>query len=336
MNKNVLLIVLLLLIDFTSQAQDMSRVDSMFLTKIPYDSMTAQTDIKNGIVRVIDIFSPTWSLVGTKLDELITPNQLEEIQRKLGFKSELIIIDNVPTKYIRQREVAYNRVVFKYLDSVNGFDSRTEYTKLIMNAYKHNRDHCGSLLAEIELVSNSISVQDKFVDKHRKIGDIKDSKHPVEIRYYYTPSLVNGGSVTIIQCVERTFTAKKIDYWFNPNKSLDKRKVNRVAITELTPKNSWESFLDSLNRMNFFDFPTMDQIRPQMKKYIKLADGRIVEKRSMITDGTDYTYQVKIDDSIRTFSYHSPMSWYHVYDQVEALKIAGDIKNHFSTNLKPK
>jgi hypothetical protein len=80
----------------------------------------------------------------------------------------------------------------------------------------------------------------------------------------------------------------------------------------------------------------MEDIRPKMKITMQLEDGRTVEKSSMITDGANYTYQIKIDNKVKTFSYHSPISWYIVYDSVEELKIADDIRNHFATNLKPK
>ena len=195
---------------------------------------------------------------------------------------------------------------------------------------------CELLVNDFKVVSDSTIAYDSFIDEHKKIGRIENSKSKFEIRYYYSPSLVNGGKVTIITCIDENLQAKKIDYWFNPKKPFEKRKITKVEIMELTPTISWPSFLNSLVSMNFFEFPTMDEVRPRMKKYMLLADGRTVEKRSQITDGANYTYQVKVDNNIRTFSYHSPMAWYHVYDNVEELKIAEDIKNHFLNGLKPK
>jgi hypothetical protein len=320
----------------TVQAQDKSRIDSMFLAKIPFDSSLAKQDLKKGTVRLLDIFSPTWGTVGTRFDQMIEPYQLDLIEKQFGFKNELIVIDSVFSKYTELREFEYNQVVIQYLDSINGIDFWSEYKKQIANTYMKNRDHCGTFLAELELKADTTEVKSNFTNDHRKIGYISSSAFPVEIRYYYTPSLSNGGSVIIIQCVDKQFEAKKIDYWFNPKKTWDNRKVNKVEVTKLTPVDSWESFFDSLTSLNFFNFPTMEVISPKMKITMQLEDGRTVEKRSMITDGANYTYQIKIDDKVRTFSYHSPMSWYRTYDFVEELKIADDIRHHFVTNLKTK
>ena len=201
------------------QAQDKSRIDSIFLAKIPFDSSLAKQDLKNGTVRLLDIFSPTWGTVGTRFDEIIEPYQLYSIEKQFGFKNELIVIDSVFSKYTELRESEYNQVVIQYLDSIHGIDFWPEYKKQIANTYISNRDHCGAFLAELELKADSTEAKSNFINDHRKIGQITNSAFPVEIRYYYTPSLSNGGSVIIIQCVEKRFEAKKIDYWFNPKKT---------------------------------------------------------------------------------------------------------------------
>jgi len=192
---------------------------------------------------------------------------------------------------------------------------------------------CDRLIYSIQIQPDSVQPESFFPDQHKKIGRIEHSESSFEIRYYYSPSLTNGGSVTIINCANGILTAKKINYWFNPKKAFEKRRVNKIETAVLRPTDSWESFIDSLTNMNFFNFPTMEEVRPKMIKYMQLEDGRTVEKRSMITDGADYTYQVKLNDKIRTFSYHSPMAWFKVYDHVDELKMAEDIKNHFINNL---
>lgn len=333
--KWILIFIVTTLNCLAVKAQEKASLDSIFLAKIPFDSLTAKQDLKNGTVRLLDIFSPTWGSVGTKIDEMIEPYQLDPFEKRFGFRNELIVIDSVFSKYTEQREVEYIQIVIQYLDSIHGIDFWNEYKNQLISTYRKNRNHCGALLADIELTPDTTLEKSNFINEHRKIGYISKSNSPVEIRYYYTPSLVNGGSVTIIQCIEGKFESRKIDYWFNPKKSWEKRKVTKVEVSKLAPSSSWDIFIDSLNSMNFFSFPTMEVIRPKMKITMQLEDGRSVEKRSMITDGANYTYQIKIDDKVRTFTYHSPMSWYRVYDFVEELKIADDIRNHFVTNLQP-
>lgn len=336
MKLNLFLITFASLLCYYGQAQDNIRIDSMFLAKIPFDSVTAKKDLQNGNVRLLDIFSPTWGTVGTRFDEMIEPYQLDSIEKQFGFRNELVVIDSVFEKFTELKESEYNRVVIQYLDSVHGIDFWAEYKKQIVNTYRENRDLCGTFFADLELKTDTTKEKSNFVNDHRKIGYISNSEFPVEIRYYYEPSLVNGGAVTIIQCIDGSFEAKKIEYWFNTKKKWEKRKVNKVEVIELRPTDSWNTFVDSLNSMNFFNFPSMEAIRSKMKIAMQLEDGRTVEKRSMITDGANYTYQIKINENVRTFSYHSPMSWYRVCDFVEELKIADEIRNHFTSNLKPK
>jgi hypothetical protein len=192
---------------------------------------------------------------------------------------------------------------------------------------------CDDLTADIQIQKNLSNPIEAFVDKHRKIGSIENSKSEFEIRYYFSPSLTNGGSVVIINCLQGELVARKVYYWFNSKKSMDKRKVKKVKVVAVQPTSSWTSFINSLRDLEFFTLPTMSEIRPKMKKHMALADGRTVEKRVAIMDGALFTYQIKVGDKIRMFSYHSPMAWYRTYDHVEELRLAGDIKDHFAQNL---
>ena len=189
------------------------------------------------------------------------------------------------------------------------------------------------LSKNFKIKSDSLPSEITFVDRHRKIGRIENSQSNFEIRYYYKPSLVNGGRVIIINCAEGIIVARSISYWFPPRRPYERTKINRVEITELQPSISWGSFLDSLDLLNFFSFPTMEEIRPKMKKYISLDDGRVVEKRSQIMDGANYTYQIKVADKIRSFTYHSPLAWYKTYDNVPELKAADEFRRLFHDYL---
>ena len=196
--------------------------------------------------------------------------------------------------------------------------------------------NCNILQTQILIQSDTVPQYHGFIDRHRKIGKIEKSNSDFEIRYYVEPSLVNSGKVLIINCNDDGLVAKSVRYWFNPKRSYENVRINKTEVIKLKPLNSWRSFIDSLRQMNFFNFPTMDQVRPKMKKYMTLEDGRVVEKRAQIMDGATYTYQIKIGSKVRTFSYHSPKAWYNVYDNVPELKIADDIRNHFATNLIEK
>jgi hypothetical protein len=192
---------------------------------------------------------------------------------------------------------------------------------------------CSSLTMGIELDANYDGTNDSFIDRHKEIGSIKNSPADLEIRCYTIPSLTNGGHVMIIKCENNQISARSIKYWFNPDKPAGKRKINKIEIKNLEPVQSWGVFFDSLQSLTFFTLPTMEEVRPKMKKYMTLDDGKVVEVRSQILDGVDYRYEIKIGLKIRTFSYHSPLAWYRTYDTVDELKKAGEIRNHFVSNL---
>ncbi|MBX2970678.1 MAG: hypothetical protein KF803_15005 [Cyclobacteriaceae bacterium] len=205
--------------------------------------------------------------------------------------------------------------------------------KTILLFGQESKFNCDLVTDRVKIESDSINYENSFIDNHKDIGLISKSKADFEVRYYNTPSLTNGGHVIIISCADNTIKAKKVTYWFSVNQDYEKRRINKTKVEELKPKKTWDSFFDTLEKLNFYDFPTMETIRPKMKKYMTLEDGRVVEKRSMITDGVYYTLEIKIADKIRKFSYHSPISWYRVYDHVDELRQAEEIKEFFKNNL---
>ena len=192
---------------------------------------------------------------------------------------------------------------------------------------------CIQATDHIRITPDTVAREVSFIDKNKHIGSIANSRTDFEIRYYFTPSLVNGGQVTIISCSEGKITARKIDYWFNLKKDYEKRKISKTKTTQLEPVGTWKEFFDTLEVVNFYYIPTMDLVRPKMKKYMTLDDGRVVEKRSMITDGANYTFEMKKGSAIRTFSYHSPEAWYKVYDNVDELKQVSELINIFKVYL---
>lgn len=193
---------------------------------------------------------------------------------------------------------------------------------------------CLSVTDKIKINSDSVLYDNSFISNNKQIGHIKNSKSDFEIRYYYSPSLVNGGQVTIISCLDDRIKVKRVDYWFSTKRSYERRRISKTKTVELTPIKSWNSFFDSLETMNFYNFPTMTTIRPKMKKFITMSDGRVVEKRSMITDGAIYSFEIKVGSDIRIFSYHSPEAWYKAYENVDELRQATTIIDFFSNSFK--
>lgn len=193
---------------------------------------------------------------------------------------------------------------------------------------------CSRVTDKIKITGDTFFYEDSFIYVNKKIGHIKDSKTDFEIRYYNTPSLVNGGHVTIINCTGDKIKGKKINYWFSVKKEYNKRKIKKTRTIELTPLKSWDDFFNSLEILNFYSFPTMETIRPKMKKFVTRAGGRVVEKRSMITDGANYTFEIKIGNIIRSFTYHSPDAWYSAYDNMDELRQVTEIIEFFKTSLR--
>lgn len=95
MKRNLFFITFASFLCFFSHAQVNSRIDSVFLAKIQYDSTMAKHDLKNGTVRLLNIFSPTWGSTGMRFNEMIEPYQLDAIDNSFGFKNEFIAIDSI-------------------------------------------------------------------------------------------------------------------------------------------------------------------------------------------------------------------------------------------------
>jgi hypothetical protein len=194
---------------------------------------------------------------------------------------------------------------------------------------------CETFVRTITIEADSLPPDNWFENEHKTIGKIGNSVYDFEIRYYLTTSLILNRQVIIINCTPKGLKARKINYLYNPDTTA-KERITKIVITDLLPRHSWEAFFDSLHSMNFFAFPSMEEMRPRMKKIKTLAGGYVVEQITLITDGEDHTYQVKVGSKIRTFSYHSPLAWYKTYNDIEELKTADQISNHFVNNLIEK
>jgi hypothetical protein len=192
-----------------------------------------------------------------------------------------------------------------------------------------------TIVRAIAIQADSLPPVNSFENEHKRIGKIENSVYNFEIRYYLTPSLTYDRQVIIINCTQKGLLARKVQYWYRTDSS-SKETIHKIVVTDLQPRHTWEAFIDSLQAMNFFAFPSMEAIRPRMKKFRTLAGGYTAELRTDITDGEYHTYQVKVGNKIRTFSYHSPLAWYKAYDHVEDLKMAEQISNHFVNNLIEK
>jgi len=92
------------------------RINSAIYSQIPYDSSLALNDIKYGKIRIIDLICG---------DGINTNGEIKIIEDRLGFEFYYDCLQ-LPYKYLIEKQEDYNKVVYNYLDSINGLDSKQE------------------------------------------------------------------------------------------------------------------------------------------------------------------------------------------------------------------
>ncbi len=114
------LIFFLLFLSSNLFAQDRKRIDSLFLSKIPYDAERAERDIENGEIRVIQLLS-----LYTIEDYFSEPYEIEYVEKKYGFRFHYEQLD-IFQNYLDIKQRAYNQVVYTYLDEQCNCDSKSQ------------------------------------------------------------------------------------------------------------------------------------------------------------------------------------------------------------------
>ena len=106
---------------------------NFFLSKIPYDSIRAKEDIKNGTIQIVSLHGQGSGCSISILDYL-DEDEITEIESNLGIKFHVEFIEyRMPTKYIHQRELEYNQVVYDYLDSTYNGNSHEIIMSTLMD-----------------------------------------------------------------------------------------------------------------------------------------------------------------------------------------------------------
>tara|TARA_R110002124_G_scaffold201473_1_gene367992 strand:- start:509 stop:1165 length:657 start_codon:yes stop_codon:yes gene_type:complete len=194
--------------------------------------------------------------------------------------------------------------------------------------------NCSRFSDTLKIEANGIKVEDiNNLNRQIDLKPIQSTQSDVEIRFYSKPSLVYGGTVIIISCKNGKMKANRIVSIGNRDGD-DETKINYTSKTaKLRPAEGWSTFFETLQNLDFFSLPTMDEIRPKMKKEYTNSNGEIREAKTLVLDGVLYTFEIKVRDRIRTFSYHSPESYYKNYINVIELQKATLIIRAFEKDL---
>lgn len=194
---------------------------------------------------------------------------------------------------------------------------------------------CEALIRQYPVKADSIKPRRELADDIKKVRSIYESKSDFEIRHYVGRGITNGGHVTVISCKQNTLKARTFHYWVKLNHPSPDEKIKRVMIRKIKVNKAWNLVLEDLAKLHLFTLPDMDLLNPRMKKYAE-RNGKIVEHRILIADGTSFTIQIKSGTDIRSYGYSNPDSYYKFYDDVEELRMAGEISSYLSLNLKTK
>ncbi len=132
----LLLFVLLTLSAFGEDPE----MDRFYLQKIPYDSIQARIDIDKGIIRIVDLISPTYEAERTRIQDIISPENLKYIEETIGFEFVDIFIDSMAPKYLTTREEEYNAIVYQYLSDKHNQPARLLIKNSILTIYHDQKN----------------------------------------------------------------------------------------------------------------------------------------------------------------------------------------------------
>jgi tetratricopeptide (TPR) repeat protein len=154
------------------------KTDSIVFSKIPYDSLVAKTDIENGIVRIVNL-----SCSG---QVEISPEEIEQIESRFGFQFYYDCLE-LPYEYLVIKQKEYNRIVYKYLDSLYNIDSEAEIFTEQVQLYSERIIASEKTDNEIEKnIRKSIKRENKEIKKQIYQADLlyRDRKFEEALNIY--------------------------------------------------------------------------------------------------------------------------------------------------------
>lgn len=144
------------------------------------------------------------------------------------------------------------------------------------------------------------------------LAPIDKSKAKVDIRLYEHFSLSNANTLYRIFLVDTLWNASEFVEYNNPP------KIKRYS---LTAKPHYDSFFVKLLSANIMTLPSQADIKSKMKKDVQvLEDGTTTEKKILVTDGINYTVEIKIGEKFKVYQFDNPEEYATFYDNVSELQ----------------
>ena len=161
-----------------------------------------------------------------------------------------------------------------------------------------------------------------------KLVQIDQSKAKVDVRLYTLHSLSNTKSVRRIYLDDTTWNAVE---FYEQNKSVKIKKYKLIAAQ------GFNSLFLRLLCFNIMTLPNQSELKSKMHKDLHVnSDGDTTERKIYITDGEDYTIEIKIGKKFRIYQFNNPESYSKFYDNVSELKDYLNIVQSFKRSLMRK
>jgi tetratricopeptide (TPR) repeat protein len=237
----ILIIIVIFSLSLTSLAQSSTkttqyskldsieklRVDSLIYERIPFNALKAKEDINNDTIRIIRLV-----LAGTPAN---TNEETTRLENRFGFFYDYEYL-RLPNHHLKQKEEEYNNIVYQYLDSLFGFDTKREvYSEVVRMWWERN------------VVSNRTDRElRKYINKTLR-GESKINKKQIfEIDKFYRDKKFRKAIDDYNQILSFNLTNQTTDYVLNSiyycylnmlqfEKANDFRKRN-LKNTKLTKK----------------------------------------------------------------------------------------------------
>jgi hypothetical protein len=155
------------------QVYPQEKLDSIFNSKVPYDSSKAVLDIDIGLIQIIQLTSS----IG---DPGLTSDELSMIENRFGFKYHSESFD-IPQEFLTAKQNEYNKIVYRYLDSINNCDTQKEIEiealRLVIDNYlnitKSDKEIEKKLKKELRKEKSDIRDRILIADKHYRDKDFQ-------------------------------------------------------------------------------------------------------------------------------------------------------------------
>ena len=167
------------------------------------------------------------------------------------------------------------------------------------------------------------------------IPELSNSSNQIDLRIYLDRGITNGGHFLWIRRTDGKWTGTKYDYFLKIKRNGKIGKIKKCTATSVKPTNSWETLWQALNEQRISELTSQDSIQHKLRKEVTTPRGTGYQMISVM-DGSSYNVELKRNEKIVEYSFHSPWIYSDNFPDVEEVRNYSEIVSILETELKIK